>query len=103
MLLHELLKHRSISDPTFLHLIHSFREEALPFSVYHFPFLSLIDVCLLVYDLSKQVGSQGSKVIQLVTAYVALPHYCGKPERLFTTFHVDTPDAEWFALVHSSW
>ncbi len=72
MLLNKLLEDRPISDPAFLHLIHSFQEESLSSRVYH-PLSVKIGVYLLVYDMWKLLRSQGSKVIQLVTCSVALP------------------------------
>jgi hypothetical protein len=37
---------------------------------------------MLGYDLRKQMGSQGSKVIHLVTPYVALPRTVRRIEQL---------------------
>ncbi len=71
MFLQKLLEHRSISNPTFLHLIHSFQEHHL-FSGVYTVFPDAIN-SLQVYELGKQVGSQGAKVIHFMSAYVALP------------------------------
>ena len=65
--MHKLLEHRSIGNPTFLHIIHSFQELDFFSQVY---LVFWCDSLLLVYDFRKLVGSQGSKVIHLVAAYV---------------------------------